>query len=316
MSARARGLDEVTGHLAKLLGDAPREPLHVRPLVTAPAPARVLAVDGSSVTLAESGSHALVAYRAGRIQLDGGRPLAAPPQPVDVRLLADGDVAPLRDALAALGLDAAPLPARPAAKATLDALRTLQEHAIALVALEGAPAGSLLLLDGALQARASAPLMDRLVERARARGIDLVGVCKSTSMTVGGAPALSAARLAARPLGATPWTVELPAPPAVRGRVILARLSAAEARPFRFDVLARDEDPLRVVAALASLAGHPAYPGYPSPLAMAHNAALIAEPERLRLLADVREAVLAAGVREHDWDAAFLDYHDVLELGA
>jgi hypothetical protein len=40
------------------------------------------------------------------------------------------------------------------------------------------------------------------------------------------------------------------------------------------------------------------------------------EDERRRLAASVAEAVEAEGVPGGAWRAAFLDYHDVLDLGA
>jgi hypothetical protein len=85
---------------------------------------------------------------------------------------------------------------------------------------------------------------------------------------------------------------------------------------FRFDVAAHDDDPVRVLGGLASLAGHPAYPGYPSPLAMAHNAALIPEDLKQRLRAQLQDAMHDAGLDGETAETAFLDYHDVLELGA
>lgn len=314
MLSAAVGTDEVARRLVDLLSRTPREAVAPAPLPPGDPPARVAAVDGSNVTLAESGAHLVGAWRVGRVDLARGALVHAMPRPPEVGLLVDKDVEPLRSRLAAAGVSVES--PRLAAGAMLEHLRTLAELGEALDAVEALGPRDLLLLDGALQARTAIPLMDRLAARARVRGVDLVGVCKSTSLTVGPAPALVACRLAARDLGATPWCVEIPAPPAVRGRVFVARLSAAEPRPFRFDVAAADDDPRRVLGSLATLAGHPAYPGYPSPLAMAHNAALLSEQDRLRLRATLHEACVKAGVAEDDWDAAFLDYHEVLELGA
>ena len=315
MLIAATGTDDVARRLAGLLASMPREQVGCTPFVAGEPPARVVAIDGSNVTLAEGGSHLVGAYRVGRVDLAHGvsRTLATPPP--RVVLLAARDTTALADALREAGAPGVELP-RMDAPRILEHLRTLAELRAALDALDQMRTDDMLLLDGALQARPTLPLMDTLVQRARERGVDLVGACKSTSLTVGVAPALVACRLAARPLGQQPWHAEVPAPPSVRGRVLIARLSSAEPRPFRFDVVAADDDAPRALARLAALAGHPAYPGYPSPLAMAHNAALINEQERLRLRAHVHDAVVGAGVSEDDWNAAFLDYHDVLELGA
>lgn len=315
MLLAADGAHEVADALADILQATRREEVALHAFAPgAPAP-RVVAIDGSNVTVAESGAHLVGAHRIGRVELRDGVAVAAAPRASVLTLLRAGDAAPLLARLRACGVTDAQ-PPRLAASALLEHLRALDELAAAIDAVESMDAGDLLLLDGAIQARAAIPLADRLVERARERGVDVVGVCKSTSLVVGATPALVACRLAARSFAAPTWWAEIPAPASVRARVLVARLSPAEPRPFRFDVAAADDDPARVLPALAALAGHPAYPGYPSPLAMAHNAALIAEQERLRLRQELMDAVLARGVASDDWDAAFLDYHDVLELGA
>jgi hypothetical protein len=284
----AAGVVEVARRLAAILSAPGSAPLSVRPLAPLPPPARVAAVDGSSAILAESGSHLVGALRvagvaAGRVERRG----------LEVHLLEEQD------------------PSGLAAGERLGALRAGAEHALAARLLAELGRGDLLLLDGSLRA---APALDGLLERAGDRGVDVVGVCKSTSLTVSGVPALAACSLAARDAGAGAWIVELPAPPNVRGRVLVARLARAEDRPFRFDVAS--SQPERALARVASLAGHPAAPGYPSPLAMAHQAATILEEERRRLALDVMERVAAMGVRGEAWRAAFFDYHEVLELGA
>lgn len=309
-----QGLRDVATRLAAILAEAPRGTPDVRPFVPAEAPRRALAVDGSSVVLAESGSHLVGAFRPAAVLVERGHAARVEAFPPEVALLSDGDahrtLAQRMQRAELPVVEVAPLHAG----AALDALRLHEEVALALRLLPQLSAGDLLLVDGAVQTRPPVLVMDSLLRAARERGVDVIGVCKSTSLTVGGAPALAACQLAARGVVA-PWASELQAPASVRGRVFVARLSRAEQRPFRFDVAAHDDDPLRALAAAAGLAGHPGYPGYPSPLAMAHHAAVIAEDERRRLAHDVMEAVAARGVSGDAWRAAFLDYHDVLELG-
>lgn len=314
--AGSRGTREVALRLAGLLGRAPQGVPLLQPLDARPVPRRVVAVDGSNVTLAEGGEHLLGAYRHGRVLLEGGQPLPEDAAAPEVVLLTPHEGRErLREALARAGFPDADVPPLSNAQC-LETLRTLAELACAEESLRLLGRDDALLLDGALQARAAAPLLDRLVPAAKARGVDLVGVCKSTSLTIGPVPALVACQLAGRAFPAKTWHARLPAPPMVRGEVHVARLSAGEERVFRFDVAAHDGDAARVLGALASLSGHPAYPGYPSPLAMAHNAALLTEDAKRRLRAEVQEAAVRAGVPEEAWMAAFFDYHDVLELGA
>lgn len=310
-----RGTADVANRVADLLADMATERPRLVPLAPGAPPRRVVAVDGSSVALAESGDLLLAAFRAGTVGVEAGRPLAPHvPTPEVVLLTREDARAAVAERLEALGLPAHAVP-RLDSGAALDALRTLDEMRAALDALETLQRGDLLLIDGALQARGHVPLIDRVLARATERGVDVVGVCKSTSITLGRAPALVACQLAGRASASRTWLAALPTPPHVRGEVWAARLSPAEERVFRFDV-ASGRPAAEVLAGVAGLCGHPAYPGYPSPLAMAHNAVLLNEDARVRIRAAVQEAALTAGVDARAWEMAFVDYHDVLELGA
>lgn len=310
-----RGADAVAKRLVEILHAPASEIPAIRPIGIAAAPRRVVAVDGSSVTLAASGDLLLVAYRAARAGVENGHALPPEAPAPTVALLSARDARDtVADALAAEGIPADMLD-RMDARAALDTLRGIEEARAAHDALDTMREGDALLLDGALQARAHAPLLDRALTRAARQKVDVIGVCKSTSLTIGRAPALVACQLAARPLGRASWMAQLPTPLAVRGASYAARLSPAETRAFRYDI-ASERAAEDVLAGLSALCGHPAYPGYPSPLAMAHNAALLNEDARVRLHARVQEAALKAGVDHDAWDAAFVDYHDILELGA
>lgn len=302
-------MDDVARRLAALLSRAPAQRPDVRAFVPAVAPERVAAIDGSNVVLAESGSLLVGAFRAAAILMEHGRALPVGRHAPEVCLLSDAEAAKTLSARCG-GRDVAPLHA----KACLEALRSHAELTLAQELLEKLDAGDALLLDGSLAVRPPILLLEAVVKRAAERGVDVIGVCKSTSMTLGAAPALAACQLAARASPSATWSVEMQALPNVRGRVLIARLSRAEERPFRFDI-ATSGDPNAVLARLAGLAGHPAYPGYPSPLAMAHHAAVITDQERRRLAADIMERVASLGVRGDAWRAAFVDYHEMLELG-
>jgi hypothetical protein len=281
---------EVARRIAEVLSRAPSETPQLRALSPAPPPARAVAVDGSHVVLAESGDHLLAAFRAGFVGVEKGEPMTPRVPPPEVAYLG---------------------PEGPGgAKAALERARTAAEARAALEAVATMGEGDLLLIDGALRAQ---PTLDEMLGEAKARGVDVVGVCKSTSLTLGGVPALVACQLAGRAQGARTWVASLPTPAYVRGASFAAKLSPAEERVFRFDVAGGDP---AVLARVAGLCGHPAYPGYPSPLAMAHNAVLLNDDARRRILAQVQEAAIAAGADPRAWDAAFVDYHDVLELGA
>lgn len=306
------GLDRVAQQLARDLATAGRDVPTIRALGPGAVPHRTAAVDGSNATLAASGSHLVGALRIASVMIEGGSERIRPGGNAasEVVLLTTRDASATLSQRLGVDVGRVDLPG------ALELLRDHEEHALALRLLEELEAGDVLLLDGALAVRPPLTLMTRILDRAREGRIDVVGVCKSTGLTIGNVPAIAACALAARSTSPPRegWWAEIPAPPAVRARVLIARLSNAEDRPFRFDI-ASDRDPSAVLAALASLSRHPAQPGYPSPLAMAHHRATIQEVERRRLASAVRDAARERGVRDEAWRAAFLDWHDVLELG-
>lgn len=308
---------DVPQRLARLLLAAPNEAAHPEPFDAAPAPACATAVDGSSAVAADAGGFLVGVTRVATVRVDAGRPRPPHVGAPHLRLLEKGHVRQsIEAALAAVGVtSSSALRAELRPSEGIHLLRQLDESLACVAAIEELPPGGLLLVDGALRAEPFPEVMGRLAQRAQVRKVDVVGVCKSTSLRLGGAPALAACSLAAREKRLVRWMAEVAPPPAILGRVLLARLSPAEPRAFRLDVRAHDGDAPRVVRSLSGLAGHPAYPGYPSPLAMAHNAATIGEDERLRLRGRLAEAAEAAGVDAEAWRLAFEDYHDVLELG-
>lgn len=309
------GLTEAAKRLADALGGLPRETPALEPFAPRAEPRRVVAVDGSSVIVAEAGDLLVGAHRAGVVRLERGDARPVEPHVPELVLLAPDDAhLAVAERLRWAGLrpELPPMEPDPA----LHALRTLGELAAARDALETLGENDLLLLDGALAGRVTLPVLDKLLARAKERRVDVVGVCKSTSLRLGPAPALVACQRAGRAFPSPTWMAPLPASPHARGRVLAARLSAGEERVFRYDVAAHDDDAARVLGGIAALAGHPAYPGYPSPLAMAHNAALLHEDAKRELRAQLFDAVRDAGLDEATLDAAFVDYHDILELGA
>ncbi|HET6403950.1 MAG TPA: hypothetical protein VFH78_04835, partial [Candidatus Thermoplasmatota archaeon] len=94
-----RGTDAVVRRLVEILRAPTEEAPRVEPLEPAPAPRRVVAVDGSSVVLAEAGERFLAAYRSGRVGLQNGAALPARVPPPEVVLLASAEAQRVQSAL-------------------------------------------------------------------------------------------------------------------------------------------------------------------------------------------------------------------------
>jgi len=255
------------------------------------------------------------AWRAAVVRIERGVPERPPAIVPEVALL-DGVTAPalVETRLAALGAPAPKVEVEGAR--ALEALRALAEFEAARGALAGLEAGDLLLLDGPLAPREPAPpaaLLGALLSDARARGVDVAGVAKSTTATLSGVPALAAAERVGRGVPA-PWAIELPPrAPGVLSRAV--RLNVAGRRVFRVDVAAAEGRLEAVLGTLAALSVNPGYPGYPYPLALAHNAAVLTEEEQKDLVERLRARAARRGLSEAAWEAAFHDYHEELERG-
>lgn len=310
--------------LADLLAGAalPRPALAFAPLTPRAAPARVVAVDGSHAVLADGKSVLVGAWRAATARAEPGRAPRPEAGAAEVVVVTADDAAATVERALAEADATADVPRDLSSVAALEALRALGEVQRARAAVADLGADDVLLLDGPVAWRAPVPpraLLERLLAEAHARGVHVVGVCKSSALAVGAEPVLAHVRRRARteaPAGA--WLAPLPvAPPRALAVACAARLDAAQRWLFRYDVApAPGATAADVLGALAPLAGTATYPGYPYPLALAHNAATLPETEARDLREAVRAEALRRGLPAETWDAAFADYHDVLEEGA
>jgi hypothetical protein len=177
----------------------------------------------------------------------------------------------------------------------------LEELGCALAAIEAsAPSAAhrLLLVDGALRGLPphAQAMADRIVAAAGARKLVVLAVAKRSGLEHEGVPLVPLLRRHA-PAGC--WATE------VQPGTFVAHLHPRAATPFRVDA-----PDIGAVARLAPLCRDAAYPGYPYPLAAAHNAVAITAAQTADL-----KASLDAAVRRHGGSAAGLlaDFHDVLD---
>ena len=256
------------------------QPLPAHPPAAA-APAAV-AVDGSHAVLVDNGATWVVAHRASALAWPG------PAHPVKPTVTA------------ASPDEAAHIVGRPvaSAEAFAVALRERAEHGAARAAIEAAPAGSLVLVDGALhglpgEQQDAANALRQLAFR---RGVTLVGVSKRAGLERDGAP-LVAALHAQGPAGT--WAA------AVGDGVFVARLHAAAPCAFRVDA-----PDVAALARLVPFARDAAYVGYPYPLAKVHNQVAFTAGAVGELKAGLERALRRAGPAAM---RVVADFHDTLD---
>ena len=96
-----------------------------------------------------------------------------------------------------------------------------------------------------------------------------------------------------------------------QGRAAVARLNTAVDWAFRIDVAGADS--LATVAALMHYARDAVYPGYPYPLAHAHNRVILDRDTGAGLTQALQVEALEAGLAPAAWEVLFSDYHQVLD---
>ena len=284
------------------------------PLAPGEAPALVAAVDGSSRTLLDGGAFAVVALRAGRVVVRDGA-VAEREAPLEVRLLEAGTFADEWSERYRRVTGRLPAEHPADLQTALEWLRELAETEAALAALEALVAvleasadDALLLLDGALTSP-HAPARDALrlvLDRADAAGVTVAAVAKRSALARDGAPLLPAL-MRDSPDGC--WRAPLDCDSL--GTPGAVRLNPASEWAFRLDVAGGDYG--AVAASLAGLARDAVYPGYPWPLAQAHNLVIIDGDLTDALRQALQGAALEQGLAPGAWDVLFSDYHEVLD---
>jgi hypothetical protein len=293
----------IADQLAARMGAARASELRAIPFAPAQGASALGAVDGGSAIVLEGAGLCVGAVRASALSWRAGAREREHTTPLELRILDDA---------LARELDAR-VPGLPPAEgpaALLDRLRCLREWEQAMGLARDLREGDMLALDGPLAPRDAAPQPLRdLAAVCEERRIALVGVCKSTSLVLGGRPALLEARRAARGVP-EPWFTGLPSH---RAQSIAVRFLRG-ARVFKVELLP-GADPAGVLAKLAPWTRDGAYPGYPFPLALAHNRCALDEAMVEDTAHALRALLAERGVPEEDVEEVFGDFHDVLDRG-
>jgi len=286
----------------------------------APAePGTMWAIDGGSCVLADGRSFQVAASRASRIRFAAGRTDLVESPPLSVRALSAEEVRRIaREVLTELcGAEPERLPELPR---PVDGLREWAEWKEAARTVRDAAPGDLVLLDGSLHGGPLVPpdVVRRVHADAVARGVSLAGVVKASTLFWGrNAPLVTLLkRRADREVGPRCWAARISMDPTFGrlyvGDIFVAHLAPMASHAFRVDVARGPAPPEEVLARLAGVSDDPAFPGYPYPLARAHQAARVSGYAVADLRRSFRDALGRSGMSEDDIEVLFQDFHEVL----
>lgn len=328
-----RALQRIAAHLPddlvkRFLERSGITPDDIHPIPRAPS-GTVSAVDGSNAMVADGGTFALAAIRAARTTFTGNVRAGRATTPLTLVTIGPGHRNQDFDELFTecfgapprKGLDNAD-PERASA-----VLRDTLEYWVAAQTAAILPAGSLLILDGALRVSSQnhEPVLAEIIETAADRGILLAAVAKRTRATWGGGhPLLPALRGLVEEYGITgPWWTKIDAHlidhtvyrQGRHGDIYVASLHPRVARPLKME-LPKGTDELTAAAtmqALAACADDGRIPGYPYPLLDAHRTVAIGEPLVDQLQQDIKAGLTNQGIRHRTFEDLFGDLHGDFE---
>jgi hypothetical protein len=282
-------------------------------------PGTIWAVDGGSCLLADGRSFQVAAYRAARVRFSAGRTDRVQAPPLSVRALSAEEVRRIATEVLTELCGAQPerLPELPR---PLDGLREWAEWGEVKRTLREAAAGDLVLVDGSLHGGPLVPadVVRNVHREAVDRGVSLAGVVKASTLFWGrNAPLVTLLkRRGDRELGPVPWGARISTDPTFGrlyvGDIFVAHLASTAPHAFRVDVARGPVPPEQVLARLAGASDDPAFPGYPYPLARAHQAARVSGYAVADLRRSFRDSLSRHGMSEDDVEVLFQDFHEVL----
>jgi hypothetical protein len=286
----------------------------------------ICAVDGSNILLLESGSIAIVLFRAAQSTFQnlerGPRSLT----PLQFAIIGHGpeneDFPLLYDECFGLA-PGTPLGNEDRARAAGILRDTLEYWVMEQMAGSLEP-GALLLRDGPLRVSHAShdPVLTGIEQTCKERGIDLAGISKQTSATWGdGHPLLPSVHALAEILGVpSPWWIRID--PAIldhaqfrqwqHGQTYVARLHSRARSPLKIELIhdVQESKVETIMNRLASCSGDGRIPGYPYPLFDAHRTVVLGEDIVEQARSDLMRRIAASGISRQTYEILFGDYHD------
>ncbi|HIH26502.1 MAG TPA: DNA double-strand break repair nuclease NurA [Methanoregulaceae archaeon] len=286
----------------------------------------ICAIDGSDVVLLESGSMALVLFRAAQStfrNLERGRRSLSPLKCAIIGLGVENQDFPVLYRECFGQAPGTPLGNEDRSKAA-GILRDTLEYWVAEQMAGSLEPGAILLRDGPLRVSHAShdTILTRIEQACRSRAIDLAGVSKRTQATWGGGhPLLPSLNGLAAFFGIeAPWWIQIdPAildhaqfPQWQHGRMYVACLHPRAKSPLKIELqkdLPESQAP-GIMNRLAACSGDGRIPGYPYPLFDAHRTVVLNEEIVEQVRSDLLRRIAGTGMGRQTFDIMFGDYHD------
>jgi hypothetical protein len=283
----------------------------------------VCAVDGSNVTLLESGSLALAVVRAAQTSFRDMERTRRSVTPMTFALIGpeeENQDFPVIYAGCFGHPPGKPLVNEDIARAA-GILRDTVEYWVTERMANELPPGALLLRDGPLRVSHEShnPVLTRIALACKDREIGLAGISKRSAATWGGGhPLLPSVSGLAQGLGIkAPWWTKVDPkvldhaafPQWQHGEMYVACLHPRSRGPLKIE-LTKGADASEIMNRLAGCSADGRIPGYPYPLFDAHRTVALTEEIVEQVKGELLGALAEAGIDRQTYEILFGDYHD------
>ncbi|HUU75972.1 MAG TPA: DNA double-strand break repair nuclease NurA [Methanoregulaceae archaeon] len=286
----------------------------------------ICAVDGSNTVLLESGSMAIVLFRAAQSTFRNMERSRRSLSPLEFAIIGSG--AENEDFPRLYQECFGQAPGTPLGNEdrtrTAGILRDTIEYWVTEQMAATLDTGALLLRDGPLRVSHAShdPVLSRIEQLCRSRKIDLAGVSKRTSATwEGGHPLLPSVNGLAEVFGIkAPWWIRIDPvildhaqfPRWQHGQMYVACLHPRARSPMKIE-LTKDlpkSQAKAIMNRLAACSGDGRIPGYPYPLFDAHRTVVLTEEIVEQARSDLMRRIAGTGIERQTYEILFGDYHE------
>jgi hypothetical protein len=290
-----------------------------------PAPCgEVCAIDGSNVTLLESGSMALAVVRAAQttfIDMERSRRSVTPMTFTLIGPEEENQDFPVLYTDCFGHPPGKPLQNEDISRAA-GVLRDTVEYWVTGTMAKELGTGALLLRDGPLRVSHEShnPVLSRIVGTCKERDINLAGISKRSAATWGGGHPLLPAVYGfaqARNIKA-PWWIRID--PAIldhapfaqwqHGEMYVASLHPRSRGPLKVELAMGTKNAGEIMDRLAGCSADGRIPGYPYPLFDAHRTVVLTREIVEQVRGDLLGRLAEAGIDRQTYEILFGDYHD------